>query len=99
MQTKVYIKTFGISDFFDNQLEFDTFKGLLSISDPVLNEPDRAEYGDFQTNAGLANETTLFLKSKGISPEVILIFLILTLTALKINTATGIVLLSEILPG
>jgi hypothetical protein len=65
-------KTFGIVNFFDNQLEFDTFKGVLSISDNILNEPDRAEYGDFQTNAHLANETTLFLKNKGVSPEIII---------------------------
>jgi hypothetical protein len=62
----------GIVDFFGDQREFDTFKEVLSISENMLNEPDRTEYGDFQTNAGLASETVLFLKSRGVSPEIVI---------------------------
>lgn len=65
-------KAFGILNFFDNQIEFDEFKNILSASNNILCEPDRTEYGDFQTNFNLANETTLFLKNKGVSPEIII---------------------------
>ncbi|MDR2533854.1 MAG: SAM-dependent methyltransferase [Tannerellaceae bacterium] len=67
----IYI-AFGILNFFDNQIEFDKFKEVLSISNNTIGEPDRAEYGDFQTNSNLANKTTLFLRNKGISPEIII---------------------------
>lgn len=65
-------QTFGIFDFFENQVEFSNFKETVSISNNIINEPDRAEYGDFQTNSNLANEITLFLKTRGVSPEVII---------------------------
>lgn len=65
-------KTSGILNFFDNQIEFDNFKEALSISGNIHREPDRTEYGDFQTNPDLASKTTLLLKNKNISPEVII---------------------------
>ena len=37
-----------------------------------MEEPDRAEYGDFQTNAGLANKVCQNLALAGISPEIII---------------------------
>ena len=62
---------FGITDFFENSDELETLKELTSLQTLSLNEPDRAEYGDFQTNPGLANKVTLHLASKNISPEVV----------------------------
>lgn len=65
-------KTFGIFEFFENQIEFSCFKETVSISNSIISEPDRAEYGDFQTNSNLANEIILFLKTRGVSPEVVI---------------------------
>lgn len=65
-------QTFGIVEFFENQVEFRCFKETVSISNSIISEPDRAEYGDFQTNSHLANEITLFLKTRGVSPEVVI---------------------------
>lgn len=63
---------FGIIHFFDNNKELEMLKEVLSITNNVLEEPDRAEYGDFQTNSDLANKVTLHLASKNISPEVLI---------------------------
>ncbi len=63
---------FGIIHFFDNDEELETLKEVLSITNNVVEEPDRAEYGDFQTNSDLANKVTLYLATKKISPEVVI---------------------------
>lgn len=63
---------FGIIHFFDNNEDFQTLKEVLSITNNIVEEPDRAEYGDFQTNSDLANKVTLQLASKNISPEVVI---------------------------
>jgi len=63
---------FGIIHFFDNDEELETLKEVLSITHNIIEEPDRAEYGDFQTNSDLANKITLHLASKNISPEVVI---------------------------
>lgn len=63
---------FGIIHFFDNDEELETLKEVLSITHNIVEEPDRAEYGDFQTNSDLANKVTLYLASKNISPEVVI---------------------------
>lgn len=63
---------FGIIHFFDNDEELETLKEVLSITHNIVEEPDRAEYGDFQTNSDLANKVTLHLASKNISPEVVI---------------------------
>lgn len=63
---------FGIIHFFDNNEELETLKEVLSITNNIVEEPDRAEYGDFQTNSDLANKVTLHLASKNISPEVVI---------------------------
>ncbi|MDH6389663.1 hypothetical protein M2480_000628 [Parabacteroides sp. PFB2-12] len=65
-------QTFGIFDFFENQVEFSEFKEAVSASNDIVAEQDRTEYGDFQTNSNLANEVTLFLKTRGVSPEVVI---------------------------
>jgi hypothetical protein len=63
---------FGIKVFFDNDEELETLKEALSITNNIIEEPDRAEYGDFQTNPDLTDKVTLHLASKNISPEVII---------------------------
>ena len=63
---------FGIIHFFDNNEELETLKKVLSETHNIVEEPDRAEYGDFQTNSGLANKVTLHLASKNISPEIVI---------------------------
>jgi hypothetical protein len=67
---KIYID-FGIIDFFDDNLELDILKDVITSSNMLVSEPDRAEYGDFQTNEDLANKVTLYLVSKHISPEIL----------------------------
>lgn len=62
---------FGIIDFFDNDTDLAILKDILTNSNALVSEPDRAEYGDFQTNEDLANKVTLHLVSKQISPEIL----------------------------
>ncbi len=63
---------FGIQHFFDDNDEFEKLKEVISNTATTLNEPDRAEYGDFQTNKELADKATIYLTSKNISPEIII---------------------------
>ncbi len=63
---------FGIIHFFDNNEDLETLKEVLSETHTIVEEPDRAEYGDFQTNSDLANKVTLHLSSKKISPQIVI---------------------------
>jgi hypothetical protein len=63
---------FGINHFFENDEELERLKEVLSITNNVVKEPDRTEYGDFQTNSDLANKVTLYLATKKISPEIVI---------------------------
>ena len=64
---------FGIIHFFDNNEELETLKNIISETQNIVEEPDRAtEYGDFQTNLDLANNVTVYLKAKDISPEIVI---------------------------
>ncbi len=64
---------FGILLFFDNNEELETLKEIISETQNVVEEPDRAtEYGDFQTNLDLANKVALYLKAKDIHPEIVI---------------------------
>lgn len=62
---------FGIIDFFDNDIDLKILKESISLSNALVLEPNRAEYGDFQTNEDLANKVTLHLVGKHISPEIL----------------------------
>lgn len=68
---KMY-EAFGIIHFFDNEDDLQTLKETISESQNIVEEPNRAEYGDFQTNEDLANKVTLNLVLKKISPKVII---------------------------
>ena len=50
--------------FFDNNEDLETLKEVISDNCNILEEPDRAEYGDFQTNENLANKIIAHLASK-----------------------------------
>jgi len=63
---------FGFIHFFDNNEDLEMLKKVLSEAHDVVEEPDRAEYGDFQTNSDLANKVTLHLTSKNVSPEIVI---------------------------
>jgi len=62
----------GINSFFEIETEFLEFKEELGIITTIVEEPDRAEYGDFQTNIELANKIVFRLISKHISPEIVI---------------------------
>jgi hypothetical protein len=62
---------FGIKYFFENNEEFLSLKEAIIEIQIIIEEPDRAEYGDFQTNEDLANKVALYLLSKNISPKII----------------------------
>ena len=63
---------FGILQFFENNDELKILKETISSSNTIVEEPDRAAYGDFQTNEELANKVTLHLVSATISPEIVI---------------------------
>jgi hypothetical protein len=63
---------FGIIHFFDNADDLQTLKEVISENKSILEEPNRAEYGDFQTNEDLASKVTLHLVSKNILPKVVI---------------------------
>lgn len=64
---------FGISNFFDCQEEFEIFKVIVSSAQNIVSEPDRTEYGDFQTNQNLANSVAQFLKTqKNTNPKLVI---------------------------
>ena len=62
---------FRIINFFENNEELETLKEIISENQNVVEEPDRAEYGDFQTNSALTNKAALYLDSKNILPEIV----------------------------
>ena len=68
---KMY-KAFGFIHFFDNEDDLQILKETISISQSIVSEPDRAEYGDFQTNSDLANKVALHLTTKIVSPEIVI---------------------------
>src|SRR3989304_592066 len=41
----------GIKHFFDSEVEFEALKEIICSTENLVEEPDRDEYGDFQTNS------------------------------------------------
>jgi len=62
----------GINSFFDNQPDFEILKEKISENHNIVKEPDRAEYGDFQTNDNLATKIAELLKETVPHPKVII---------------------------
>jgi len=64
---------FGINTFFDNNDDFQNLKeSVSSIAFSSVGEPDRAEYGDFQTNEDLAFKVAKQLSDNFVSPEIVI---------------------------
>lgn len=53
--------SFGILDFFETEEELKNLIHAISESQNNVSEPDRTEYGDFQTNLNLANNVAEIL--------------------------------------
>ncbi len=64
--------TCGINAFFEIQSELDELINTISNNKNIINEPDRAEYGDFQTNRNLSDDICNLLKNKNTEPEIII---------------------------
>ena len=62
----------GIKHFFDSEVEFEALKEIICSTDNLVEEPDRAEYGDFQTNSDLATKVAKFLKQGSSNPKIII---------------------------
>ncbi len=62
----------GIKSFFLDESELIELKEKLTLTFSSVEEPDRAEYGDFQTNRLLANQVAALLHEKGINPDIII---------------------------
>jgi hypothetical protein len=66
-------EAFSINTFFTNNNDFQKLKETTSIiAISTVEEPNRTEYGDFQTNINLANKVVKHLSKQNISPEVII---------------------------
>ncbi|NLF42791.1 MAG: hypothetical protein GX587_08855, partial [Bacteroidales bacterium] len=64
---------FGINTFFENEDDFQRLiESVSTVAISLVEEPDRAEYGDFQTNKDLANKIAKHLAIKNISPEIVI---------------------------
>lgn len=64
---------FGINIFFENDDDFQALKESVSIvAINSVEEPDRAEYGDFQTNKDLAHKVAEQLYDSNITPEIVI---------------------------
>ncbi len=63
---------FGFIHFFNSEEELQVLKDTISFSQNVVSEPDRAEYGDFQTSINLADRVTSHLIAKNSSPEIVI---------------------------
>jgi len=72
MANQKLFSCFGIINFFENIEELEALKVVITNSKNIVEEADRAEYGDFQTNSFLANKIALHLTLKGVSPEIII---------------------------
>lgn len=62
----------GVSGFFEGQEDLDALKKFLADDQAVVQEADRAEYGDFQTNLSLANRIAALLKEEGDAPHILI---------------------------
>lgn len=64
-------KICGIEDFFETQSQIDVMLGVIKKETPVFYEPDRAEYGDFQTNKYLTERICQYIKEQDLSHDVL----------------------------
>lgn len=62
----------GIVSFFENTEELEALVDTFSTTYNMVEEPDRGEYGDFQTSIDLAKKVCSFLRTKKILPEIVI---------------------------
>ncbi len=62
----------GIVDFFNTEDEITELIRSLKLEQSIVSEPDRAEYGDFQTPKNLSNLTCKYLQTKQINPKIVI---------------------------
>ncbi|MCH7612765.1 MAG: hypothetical protein IIB45_05335 [Candidatus Marinimicrobia bacterium] len=62
----------GINYFFNSQTEIDELFKTISSNKNIIREPERKEYGDFQTNNRLCDDVCNKLKQQNISPEIVI---------------------------
>jgi len=62
----------GINTFFELQCELVELINTISNYKNTINEPDRAEYGDFQTNINLSDKVCNLIKKQNSAPEIII---------------------------
>ncbi|MCP9753248.1 hypothetical protein [Ferruginibacter sp. HRS2-29] len=62
----------GIASFFETATDLEELKEKLLSTSNILKEPDRTEYGDFQTNSHLAITVAKYLSKKGNEPDVVI---------------------------
>ena len=63
---------FGITHFFESDEDLHVLKDIISIPQNTFKEPDRAEYGDFQTNIELADKVASYLITTNCVPEIVI---------------------------
>lgn len=61
----------GIKHFFSCDEEFEVFREAIWFNENMVEDPDRAEYGDFQTNLDLGIKVARFLKQGFSNPKII----------------------------
>jgi hypothetical protein len=61
----------GIKHFFESKEEFEALKEIIYFNENLVEEPNRAEYGDFQTNFHLATKVSNLLKQDLSNPKII----------------------------
>ena len=59
----------GITTFFDTNEQLDEFKSLITETESNVHEPNRREYGDFQTNKDLAFKSVQYILSRCLNTE------------------------------
>lgn len=62
----------GIVSFFETETDLQELKEKLFSTFNILDEPDRAEYGDFQTNSHLAVTIAKYLSKEIDEPDVVI---------------------------
>jgi hypothetical protein len=62
----------GIKDFLENQDEYESLKDKMARKAGRVEESEREEYGDFQTNVHLTNQIASFLRNNSVSPKVLI---------------------------
>jgi hypothetical protein len=62
----------GVVSFFETEADLQELKEKLLSTSNILEEPDRAEYGDFQTNSHLSVTVAKYLSNKIAEPDVVI---------------------------